>query len=94
MTQVIVTRNSKVAPGLYIVCAVEDDGTWNEYDAERAVLIHTDYDWPSVAIQFGWIPEDGFKDDADLWFGDYITQAGEWLDEHLDEPFMDPGYFA
>lgn len=71
---------------------VADDG--------RDILIQTDWDWPGVASNFGWVPclecndTDGTVDCAHATATEMIQDAGNWLQEHDGESFDDPGYFG
>ena len=52
-------------------------------DNEReTILIQTDWDYPGVARTFGWT-----GDDSD------ISEAQEYLDDHINTVADDPGYF-
>jgi len=65
----------------------------------RDILIQTDWDHPSVATTFGWIPckdcdsTDGTVDCDHKKASDMIQEASQYLDEHEGETVDDPGYF-
>lgn len=64
--------------GTYLI--VSDGG------ADR--LVQTDWDYPGVASSFGWSPSS-----PSLTAGEEISEAGEYLDDHIGDTVEDPGYF-
>ena len=75
--------------GTYLLLA--DDGC--------DILIQTDWDYPGVASTFGWCPcdcgeTDGTVDCPHRTASDMISEAGEYLDDHIGDTVDDPGYFA
>ena len=75
--------------GTYLLLA--DDG--------RDILIQTDWDYPGVASTFGWCPcdcgeTDGTVDCPHRTASAMISEAGEYLDDHIGDTVDDPGYFA
>ena len=75
--------------GTYLLLA--DDGC--------DILIQTDWDYPGVASTFGWCPcdcgeTDGTVDCPHRTASDMISEAGEYLDDHIGNTVDDPGYFA
>lgn len=71
---------------------VNDDG--------RDILIQTDYEYPAVASLFGWSPceecreTDGTIDCRHKTASTMISEAAEFLDDHIGESVEDPGYFS
>ena len=68
-------------------------------DTGEDILVQTDWDYPSVASAFGFVPcdcgeTDGTVDCPHKTAGEMITAAAEWLDDHIGETVEDPGYFA
>lgn len=96
--QVVIDRDRTYAPGCYLICQVRDDGTWDTRDEPTTVLCQSDWDRPMLARDLGWRPccdvTDGTVDCPHKTASEMIAEAGEYLDEHLGEPFDDPGYFA
>jgi hypothetical protein len=68
----------------------------------RTALIQSDWEYPGVASNFGWVPccgsghTDGTVDcpDCGAKASDLIQSAREWLDDHIGETIEDPGYFG
>jgi len=64
------------------------------------ILIQSDWDYPGVASNFGWTPcpqcraTDGTVDCEHRVAGEMITEAAEYLDEHVGDTVEDPGYFG
>ena len=56
-------------------------------DTGEDVLIQSDIDFPSIAIDFGWSDFGRFGNNAD------ISAAIEYLDENIGATVDDPGYF-
>jgi len=74
--------------GTYLLVA--DDG--------QELLIQSDWDYPGIASTFGWQPchcglTDGTVSCAHRTASEMISEAAEFLDEHLGESVEDPGYF-
>ena len=77
-------------------------------DEKKSILVQTDWDYPGVAITFGWnmceVGEnecehphtDGTTDcpDCGLTAGYFIDCAREWLENHDGAIVDDPGYFS
>jgi len=63
-------------------------------------LIQTDWDYPSVASTFGFVPcdecskTDGTIDCQHKTASEMIAAAADWLCESIGETAEDPGYFA
>ena len=62
------------------------------------ILIQTDYDYPGLACTFGWCPcdcgfTDGTVDCEHRTATEMITEAAEYLDDHIGDSVDDPGYF-
>ncbi len=97
--QIIIDRDPSYAPCCYLICQVDERGHWNTRDEATTVLVQSDWDWPSLASNFGWEPchdeTDGTIDCSvcGRTASDMIAEAGRLLNAHLGEPFDDPGYF-
>ena len=68
-------------------------------DDRRDILIQTDWDYPGVASTFGWVPcecgeTDGTVDCPHKTASQMISEAAEYLDEHIGNTVEDPGYFG
>jgi hypothetical protein len=72
---------------------------------ELGILVQTDWDYPGTASTFGWSPctecegdckgiTDGTVDCAQKSASAMISEAGEYLDEHIGDIADDPGYFG
>ena len=75
--------------GAYLLVA--DDG--------REVLIQSDWDFPSIASTFGWVPcecghTDGTVDCLHKTTSIMIAEAAEYLGDYVGETVEDPGYFG
>ena len=62
------------------------------------LLIQSDWDWPSVASNFGWQAcpcgdTDGTVKCAHRGVSEMIQEAGTYLDDMVGEEVEDPGYF-
>jgi hypothetical protein len=65
----------------------------------RTVLIQTDWDFPGVASTFGWSPcccgrTDGTVNCSHRTVTEMISEAYEFLCEHIGDSVEDPGYFS
>ena len=74
--------------GTYLLVA--DDG--------EEILIQTDWDFPGIASTFGWSPchcgaTDGTVDCPHKTASAMISEAAQYLDDHVGESVADPGYF-
>ena len=78
-----------------------DFGTFVVTDTETGedILIQTDWDYPGIAMDFGWSPchneTDGTIDCpvCGMLAGAMIEDARVYLNEHVGEVAEDPGYF-
>lgn len=66
--------------------------------SDREVMVQTDWDYPGLASNFGFIPckcgaTDGTVDCKHKTASEMIAAAWDFLDEHDGEVFEDPGYF-
>jgi len=72
---------------------------------ECSILIQTDWDYPGVASTFGWSPcrgcrqeckgsTDGTVDCKKRTASYMISDAREYLDNHIGKVVEDPGYFG
>ena len=87
--------------GSYIVCQCTgepNDMDWSESDS---ILFQLDWDFPSLASAFGFIPcdcgeTDGTVDCKHHTAGDMIESATTYLDDCVasGKTAVDPGYFA
>jgi hypothetical protein len=64
----------------------------------KDLLFQTDWDFPSLARNFGFVPcedcdTDGTVDCQKYTASQMIDAAKECLDNHIGESFEDPGYF-
>jgi len=72
----------------------------NPYNDADTVLIQTDWDFPGVASYIGWTPctecemTDGTVDCNHRTATDMISEAYDYIRDHAEELFDDPGYFA
>ena len=70
-----------------------------EAEDGRTVLIQTDWDYPSTASTFGFVPcdkcgfTDGTVDCEHHTAAEMIFEAAEYLDAHIGDTVEDPGYF-
>jgi hypothetical protein len=103
MTTITVVRGGSYAPNAYIICRLPniDNGSW-EYDKRdeaNTVLIQMDWDFPSIASDFGFVPcdmcheTDGTVDCEHHTATEMITAAAEYLDDCEGQFITDPGYF-
>jgi hypothetical protein len=54
--KVVVAIDSEYAPCSFVVCRARPDGTWDMRDDENTRLVDSDWNYPSLASHFGWIP--------------------------------------
>jgi hypothetical protein len=69
-----------------------------EAEDGQTKLIQTDWDYPGVASSFGWVPcwcgeTDGTVDCPHKTASVMITDARQWLYDHIGDAVDDPGYF-
>lgn len=80
------------------------DGTYLLVQADRRLkrpkdlLFQTDWDYPSLASNFGFVPCECGRTDGTIncehkTAGEMICAAAEYLDNHIGEVITDPGYF-
>lgn len=85
-------------PGYVLHRIDEETGTYLA-DDDNTILIQTDWDYPSVASTFGFVPcescrfTDGTVDCEHHTASEMITAAAEFLDAHIGAIAEDPGYF-
>jgi hypothetical protein len=97
--QIVVSYDPDYAPCAYLVCRVDENGNFNARDEENTLLVESDWDRPSLAANLGFVPcrdcgyTDGTVDCDHFTASEMIERATNFLDEHLDIPFDDPGYF-
>jgi hypothetical protein len=84
MAKITLERGEKYAPGCFFICRVID-GRWSKYDDKNTVLVQTDWDFPSLAKDFGYDGPDDRPTEAVYDFLDGIAGTGTTID--------DPGYF-
>ena len=89
-----VTTDQSYAPGCFII--VKEGG--DIYNEEDTVLVQTDWDYPGVAANLGYVPcacreTDGTIPCKHKTVGQMIEEAAGWLTNHEGELFEDPGYF-
>jgi hypothetical protein len=98
MTKITIERGGSYAPCGYLICRVQPDGSWSIYDEANTVLVQTDWDFPGLARDFGYVPcecgaTDGTIDCQHHTASEMISAAADWLDEHEGQIIEDPGYF-
>jgi hypothetical protein len=101
-------RDSSFAPCCYIIARERADGTHDARDESNTILVQAEWDYPSVARNFGWhgMP-DGFECEDDH-LGtdgtidcpscnakalDFISAASCWIADNVGAVADDPGYF-
>jgi hypothetical protein len=95
----VIDEDQNYAPLCYLICRVDEKGEWNMRDETRTVLVQSDWDYPGLASNLGFVPcpdcgfTDGTVDCAHKTASQMIAEAQEFLDAHLGEPFENPGYF-
>lgn len=65
----------------------------------RDILVQTDWQYPSVASSFGYVPcecgaTDGTVNCSHKTATQMISEAQDYLDEHIGDTIEDPGYFV
>jgi hypothetical protein len=88
--KIVAVRDPGYAPCGWLVCQVADDRTWNTRDDARTHLVDSDWDFPSLASNWGFVWDDPISGS----YSEAITAAWAWLEEHGSEPIDDPGYFS
>ena len=68
------------------------------YNSGDSVLIQSDWDYPCVASNFGWLAcdcgeTDGTVDCPHRTASEMIAGAAKYLDNHIGDTIDDPGYF-
>jgi hypothetical protein len=74
------------------------------HDDGRDLYIQSDWEYPGLAMTFGWSPcswcrrrchgaTDGTINCPSRTAGEHIGKAQEWLDAHIGRRVADPGYF-
>lgn len=107
MTQITVDRDPGYAPCSYLICRVHGEPghyDWSTRDEGNTVLVQTDWDYPGIASNFGFVPcdcgaTDGTVDCEHKTAGEMISAAAEFLDDLCNSAdnsryVDDPGYFA
>lgn len=85
---IAIDRNTAYTPCCFIVCRVNPiDGDYSTRDEGGTVLVQSDWDWPTVAEQFGWHRPDGTTPE------EAIPLAGAYLETVRGKVVDDPGYF-
>lgn len=92
---VTVEREPQYAPCSYLLVK-ENGDPYNEMDT---ILFQTDWDFPALASNLGYVPcdcgtTDGTVDCEHKTTVRMISEAAEFLDNKLGVPFDDPGYFG
>ncbi len=54
--KVTVDRDPGYAPCSYLLCVVDDEGNYDTRDEQRTVLFDSDWDFPSLAGLYGYVP--------------------------------------
>lgn len=68
-------------------------------DTDEDILVQTDWDYPGLAMTFGWSPCHGETDGTvkcpvcGMSADTLIADAGIYLDDHIGDVVDDPGYF-
>lgn len=94
--RVTIERDPAYAPCAYLI--VQEGASTR--DESRTVLVQSDWDFPSLAANLGFVPcsecnsTDGTVDCEHRTAGEMIEAAALYLDTHLGELFEDPGYFG
>ena len=95
----LVIIKDKSAPSCFILCQVDENGEWDTWDPKRTVLIQSDWDFPGIASNLGYVPcecgtTDGTVSCDHKTVGQMIEEANDFICSHLGQPFDDPGYFS
>jgi hypothetical protein len=82
-----------------LLCKIDEETGTYLTGEQDTVLVQTDWDYPSVASAFGYVPcvcgeTDGTADCAHFTASEMIQNAQEYLDDHIGAIAEDPGYFA
>lgn len=88
-------RDSAYAPCAYLVVRQNADGAWDTRDESNTVLVQLDWDFPSLARDFGWdfraghcthSGTDGTVNcpDCGKTAAAFIAEAGAWLADNAD----------
>jgi hypothetical protein len=85
-------------PG-YLVCQMDEETECYLSDDEHSLLVQSDWDYPSVASAFGFVPcscggTDGTVDCPHKNTHEMIQEAQDFLDDCLGAIVEDPGYFS
>lgn len=84
------TLDSLRNPGNRVTLDRGPAGTWLlRHDDGRTHLIQSDWDFPDLARNFGWVPDESRERVAGGWTGD----AWDYLSDHEGQSIEDPGYF-
>lgn len=81
----------------YLLCKIDEETGC--YLPDESILIQTDWDYPAIASNFGFVPcvcghTDGTIDCPHFTASEMIQNAQSFLDEHLGAIADDPGYFT
>ena len=84
-------------PG-YLVCQIDEETGCYLSDDKHSLLVQTDWDYPSLASNFGFVPcecgeTDGTVDCKHKTVHEMIGEAIDFLDGKLGTIVSDPGYF-
>lgn len=93
--QVRLMRDPKYAPCAYLVVRKNATGAWDTRDEANTQLVQSDWDFPSLAYDFGWdfragacahSGTDGTVDcpDCGKTASAFISEASAWLTENAD----------
>jgi len=100
MNKITVLRDPSYAPCGFLVCCVDNNGEYDAYsdNPQDVALFQTDWEWPSLASNFGYVPckcghTDGTVDCEHKTASQMISDAFDWLCDHEGEIVDDPGYF-
>ena len=82
---VAIEHGGRYALVSFLLCRVNDVGEWDKYNDEETVLFQTDWDFPSLASCFGYVPcencdtTDGTIDCAHKTASEMIANAYDYL---------------
>jgi len=93
------------AKGCYILADTYAYKNGKPLNETNSILIQTDWDYPGAASNLGYDPcsdccepckgeTDGTVDCSTRTAGEMISEAREFLDDHLYKEFEDPGYLG